>query len=76
MDIVNEDGSYIKTCSHPDCFEYLDFNGPIRSWREARRVAGIAQFNRNNDCSRYKRKFWKFWICNDQINEHVGNFEF
>ena len=75
MDICGELG-YIRTCCHPDCFEYRVIDGGIGTCREKRRVAGIAQFNQDNNCQRYRRKFWKFWIKDEPEVVRSESFEF
>jgi len=61
--IVSESGLGIRMCQHPDCFRTDKITDIV--WGEKKekiRIAGQGQFNANLDCSRYKRKWWKFWI--------------
>ena len=53
----------IVHCMHPDCFTHTNVEDIRHGKRkEYTRIKGCHQFNSNFDCTRYKRKFWKFWV--------------
>jgi len=58
----------IVHCMHPDCFtpkhKYIEdvMRTLHKKCTEYTRIKGCHQFNSNFDCTRYKRKFWKFWV--------------
>lgn len=60
-DLINESG-LIPMCHHEDCFEYwVEIKAGKKAKTKRERVAGQGQFNLDLRCTRYRRKWWKFW---------------
>lgn len=60
-------GGFIPMCHHSSCFKYARESSPENGvYTTVERVAGQFQLNENNDCIFYKRKWWKFWVKENQ----------
>jgi len=60
----------IPMCQRRECFKFKENKPnperPIAKFKKIR-VKGQGQFNINNNCKHYIRKWWKFWIKQPKI---------
>jgi len=64
----------IPMCQRRECFKFKENKPnperPIAKFKKIR-VKGQGQFNINNNCKHYIRKWWKFWIKQPRIRGKV-----
>ena len=61
-------------CQHEECFKFKKNKPsperPIAKFKKIR-VKGQGQFNINNNCKHYIRKWWKFWIKQPKLKGKI-----
>ena len=69
----------IPMCQRRECFKFKENKPnperPIAKFKKIR-VKGQGQFNINNNCKYYKRKWWKFWIKQPKIKGKRNEYSY